>query len=166
MGYSAKSILLTFIVNQVNIKTMSEERILDQIYYAHKYLNELEHQARDYGTGERLFSSEIHTITAVVDQPNINLTQLAQKMDISKAATSKFTGKMIKRGYLEKQSPLSNKKEVLFIATKKGETAAAGHDLFEKKIFGPLLQIERDLSEKERDTIISYFKKLKKMIRS
>lgn len=143
---------------------MIEERILDQIYFAHKYLKELEHLSRDYGNGEGLFSSEIHTITAVADHPGINLTQLAEKLAISKAAVSKFTAKMIKRGYIEKKGSSSNQKEVLFFATGKGEIAAQGHDNFEKKTFGPLLQVEKELSEKERGIIISYFKKLKNII--
>lgn len=145
---------------------MVEERILDLIYFAHEYLNELERLPRDYGTGERLYSSEIHTIAAVAGHPGINLTQLAEKLHISKAAVSKFTAKMLIRGYIEKNRSGSNRKEVLFYVTEKGKIAAQGHENFEKKSFGPLLQVEQDLSEKERESIISYFKKLKNIIDS
>nr|WP_319777211.1 MarR family transcriptional regulator [uncultured Sphaerochaeta sp.] len=124
----------------------------------------MERSARDYGTGEGLFSSEIHTVTAVVHSPGINLTQLAGNMGISKAAVSKFTSRMIKRGYIKKSRSGSNQKEVLFYATEKGRSAAQGHAAFEEKTFGPFLRIEQDLTAKEREIILSYFKKIKNII--
>ncbi len=143
---------------------MAEERILDQIYFSHGYLSELERTARDYGTGEGLFSSEIHTVTAVSDCPGLNLTQLAEKLGVSKAAVSKFTSKLIKRGYLEKKRSGSNQKEVLFYVTGKGKLAAEGHSDFEEKTFGPLRQLEQDLSGKEKMIILSYFKRMRDII--
>ena len=143
---------------------MIEERILDQIYFAHKYLNELERSAHDYGTGEGLFSSEIHTITAVADHPGINLTQLAEELNISKAAVSKFTAKMITRGYIEKSRPRGNQKEVLFNPTERGKIAGRGHKKFAKKTFGPLIQVEQDLSNEEREIITAYMRRLKEII--
>ena len=89
---------------------MIEERILDSIYFAHKYLNRLESTPHNYGTGEGLYSSEIHTITAIAEQPGINLTQLAEKLEVSKAAASKFTAKTIKRG-IHRKKPLRQQSE-------------------------------------------------------
>ena len=144
---------------------MIEERILDSIYFAHKYLNRLESTPHNYGTGEGLYSSEIHTITAIAEQPGINLTQLAEKLEVSKAAASKFTAKTIKRGYIEKSRSDSNQKEVLFYPTEKGKTAAMGHREFEKKTFGPLIEVETELADNEKEIILSYFRKLKDIIK-
>lgn len=143
---------------------MADKRILDLIYYAHTYLNELESVPHDYGTGEDLFSSDIHTVTAVADHPGINLTQLAEKLSVSKAAVFKFTAKMINRGYLEKKHSINNQKEVLFYATEKGRIAAKGHENFEENTFGPLLQVEKDLPGKDREVISSYLQRLKEII--
>jgi DNA-binding MarR family transcriptional regulator len=143
---------------------MKDERILDLLYYAHQYLKGLESFPRDYGTGEDLFSSDIHIVTAIADNPGINLTQLADKMNISKAAVSKFTSKMIQRGYVNKDRSGNNQKEVLFHVTEKGKIAVIGHEDFESKTFGPLLRIENELPAESKKIIVSYLNDLKKVI--
>ncbi|RPH47854.1 MAG: MarR family transcriptional regulator [Desulfobacteraceae bacterium] len=136
------------------------ERILDMIYVAHLYLQGLESTPRDYGTGDLLYSSDIHTIVAVSKSPGCNLTALATQLNISKAAVSKFVAKLGRRGYIVKSKRVDNDREVIFNLTKKGQTAASGHEEFEAKMFGPLFQVESALSEQEYQTIKKYLKKL------
>ncbi len=81
---------------------MAEETILGLIYRAHRRLGQLESTPRDYGTGELLYSSDIHTVEAVGRQPGCNLTQLAAALGVSKPAASKFTRKLLSRGFLLK----------------------------------------------------------------
>jgi len=142
-----------------------KESVLDLIYEAHQYLSILESSPRDYGTGEELFASEIHTIMAVAEHPEMNLTQLAEKLLVSKAAASKFSSRLAMRGYLEKRGSESSLKEVLFSLTGKGKTAAEGHREFESRIFGPLRRIEDSLSRAEHDTLLSYLKNLKSLLK-
>jgi len=139
--------------------------ILGLIYTAHQFLTELETNPKDYGTGEMLYSSEIHTITAVAENPGCNLTQLADHLGVSKAAVSKFVKKTINAGYICKKPSASNGKHVLFSATEKGKTAAAGHKKFEQEVFGPLRKIELSLPKKEAAVIRNFLLELGKVIR-
>jgi DNA-binding MarR family transcriptional regulator len=154
---------LTNVINLVNIDIMDRryhERIMDMIYKAHLYLQKLESTPRDYGTGDLLYSSDIHTIVAVSRSPGCNLTQLAALLSISKAAVSKFAAKLLRMGYLAKSRRMDNDREVIFNLTKKGQAAVRGHEAFEAKTFGPLFEIESNLSDRDYQVIMEYFRKM------
>lgn len=151
---------LDIIINQDNNKPMQGTRILDYIYAAHRYLAELESVPREYGSGEKLFASEIHTVAAVFHSPGCNLTSLAAALDVSPAAASKFVAKLIRRGYIVKYKAPDNKRDVLFEATEKGRAAAKGHERFEKRTFANLIRAEETLDPREREAVRGYFEKL------
>jgi DNA-binding MarR family transcriptional regulator len=132
---------------------MAEEGILDLVYQAHRRLGELESTPRDYGTGELLYSSDIHTVTAVARQPGCNLTQLAGSLGVSKPAASKFTRKLLRTGYLVKERPMANAKEVSFSLSPKGRRAEQAHQKFTRRVFGPLQAVESGLGASDRRVI-------------
>ena len=132
---------------------MADEGILELIYRAHRRLGELENTPRDYGTGELLYSSDIHTVVAVAQQPGCNLTQLAGSLGVSKPAASKFTKKLLRMGYLVKERQADNAKEVSFSLSPKGRRAEQAHQRFTRKVFGPLQAIESGLSASDRRVI-------------
>jgi DNA-binding MarR family transcriptional regulator len=135
---------------------MAEEGILDLVYWAHRRLGELESTPRDYGTGELLYSSDIHTVEAVARQPGCNLTQLAGSLGVSKPAASKFTRKLLRRGYLVRERQPDNAKEVSFSLSPKGRRAERAHHRFTRKVFGPLQAVESGLSAADRQVIRSF----------
>ena len=135
-------------------------RLLDYIYAAHRFLAELESMPRDYGTGELLYASYIHTVAAVHGNPGCNLTALSNTLDVSKAAVSKVVAKLVQQGYLIKYKTDDNRRDVLFKVTEKGRVAARGHERFEHETFTPLLQVEKELSPDDKAAIEKYFKKL------
>ncbi len=135
---------------------MADEGILELIYKAHRRLGELESTPRDYGTGELLYSSDIHTVEAVGRQPGCNLTQLAGALEVSKPAASKFTRNLLRRGFLVKQKQAGNAKEVSFSLSPKGQRARQAHERFTRKVFGPLQAVESELSVSDRRVIRSF----------
>jgi DNA-binding MarR family transcriptional regulator len=132
---------------------MTDEGILDLVYRAHRRLGELENTPHDYGTGELLYSSDIHTVVAVAQQPGCNLTQLAGSLGVSKPAASKFTRKLLRLGYLVKEMQADNAKEVSFSLSPKGRQAEQAHQRFTRKVFGPLQAVEAGLSPSDRRAI-------------
>jgi len=153
------------IINQDNNTPMHGTRILDYIYAAHRYLAELESVPREYGSGEKLFASEIHTVAAVYRDPGCNLTVLAATLDVSPAAASKFVAKLIRRGYIVKYKAPDNRRDVLFEATEKGRIAAKGHERFEKRTFAKLIRAEQSLEPREREVVRGYFEKLMELVK-
>ncbi len=144
---------------------MANTRLIDYIYAAHRYLAEMESIPRDYGTGELLYASYIHTVVAVHRNPGCNLTALAHALGVSKAAASKFVAKLIRQGYLIKYKASDNRRDVLFDATEKGRIAVRGHDAFEQASFAPLFQVEQALPPKDLATVEAYLKALSVHIR-
>ncbi len=132
---------------------MDDEGILDLIYRAHRRLGELESTPRDYGTGDAIYSSDIHTVMAVAEQPGCNLTQLASALGVSKPAASKSAGKLLRRGLLVKDMQAHSAKAVSFSLSPKGQRAVQAHQRFTRKVFGPLQAVESALSAAERRVI-------------
>jgi DNA-binding MarR family transcriptional regulator len=139
--------------------------ILGMLYNAHRFLSRLESEPRDYGTEDILYSTDIHTVLGIHAVPGCNLTRLADKLDVSKAAVSKFTAKMERLGYIRKEHSAENGKMVLFTLTKKGKKAVRAHEAFEKKMFGPLTMEIEKLKPGERKTVAAFLQNMHRMTR-
>jgi DNA-binding MarR family transcriptional regulator len=143
---------------------MSRRSILEYIYLAHRHLSELETSPRDYGTGEALFASEIHTLAAVALKPGCNLTTLAMELEVSKPAASKFVTKLIQSGYLTKQMPTSGR-DIQIELTDKGRRAARGHEVFERRTFGLLREAEQSLDPESSEVIVNFLDRLSRLLK-
>ena len=136
------------------------ERIIKLYFKSVREFNEFESIPRDFGTGDLLFSSEIHTLQAIGKNSSINLTELADKLDISKSGTSKFVRKLLDKGLITKSKHLSNKKEVVFNLTEKGLTAYLGHETFDKEVFGLIYKVLSYLDENQTKFLESFLNDL------
>jgi len=140
---------------------MNTESPLELIYSAHRYLQEMERCPRDFGLGELLYPSDIHTVVAVAEQEGCNLTELSLKLEISLPAAFKAAGKMLKKGYLSKQHRQGNAKEVVFFLSDRGREAVKKHQEFEQEYFGKLRNLEKNLSASDRQIIQNFLVELK-----
>jgi DNA-binding MarR family transcriptional regulator len=136
------------------------ERIIKLYFKSVREFNEFESTPRDFGTGDLLFSSEIHTLQAIGNNSSINLTELAEKLDISKGGTSKFVRKLLDKGLITKSKHLSNKKEVVFNLTEKGLVAYLGHETFDKEVFGSIYKVLSCLEENQTEFLASFLNDL------
>lgn len=136
---------------------MNEYKRITELYFKSiKGFNEFESIPRDFGSGDLLYSSEIHTLQAIGNNENINLTELAIILDISKSGTSKFVKKLLDKDLITKSKNSGNKKEVVFNLTEKGKKAYFGHEVFSKKTFTPIHKILSSLSKNEMDILESF----------
>lgn len=87
-----------------------------------------EKKPRDFGTGDFLNVSEIHTIMAIGDQPGRNITSLAEFFGVSKSAVSQMIRKLSGKNLVERYRDPSNDKEVLLRLTPRGRVAYLGHE--------------------------------------
>ena len=92
--------------------------------------NYIEKTPKDFGTGSLLHPSEIHLIETIGKAPGINVTQLAEKHGISKAAISQKLKKLEKKDLVERFKDNENEKVVLLKLTAKGKIAFKGHERF------------------------------------
>ncbi len=144
---------------------MIDSPLLQLINKAHRELTRLEQEPRDYGTGRLFYGSEIHTLVCIGENPHINLTTLAGKLEVSKSAASKFVKKLMAAECIEKTKSPDNAKDVLFHATAKGNRAIRGHRAFQERTFGPLQRIEARLSPTDAETISRFLDDLSNELR-
>lgn len=107
--------------------------LFDELHsHLHNLVNKhrtLDRTRRDFGIDEPLIGSEIHTIAAIGENNMANITELAKKLGITKAAASQAVRKLCNKGYIRKLRDDSNKKEVLLTPTEKGQRANDGHNV-------------------------------------
>ncbi len=125
-----------------------KNNIIEKLIKTSSLLNELAKQPRVFGTGELLYSTEIHCIDIIYKNNEINLTQLSQKLGVSKSAVSKFVKKILSRNYIIKTKPIDNQKEVVFSVTEKGKVAALEHKKFTQEKFDKMYaSLEKESAE-------------------
>lgn len=76
---------------------------------------------RYYGQAVPLYIAELKTLSLIVENPQLNLTQLTKKTGTTKSAVSKCTSKLMEKGVLEKRRSEEKLREVVFSLTPVGE---------------------------------------------
>lgn len=89
---------------------------------------------KDYGTGDMLFFTEIHTISMVGKNRQINMTNLADLMGVSRGAISQTIRKLVSKDLIIK-SNTTNRKEINLRLSEKGLIVYKGQESFQKDIF-------------------------------
>jgi DNA-binding MarR family transcriptional regulator len=145
-------------------KTDRSTELINQFAVVLNKFTALEKSSRDFGTGDKLFPSEIHVVDAIGKQPGTNMTDLALVLGISKPAVTQIIGKVIKKNLVKRYNDKGNRKEVLLKLTKSGEIAFQGHQEFHARMdtaiierFGRLTVREYDFLSKQFADIALYF---------
>jgi len=148
--------LLTFIVNLVYILSMNHrnyDNLLTLYFSCIEGFKKFESTPRDFGTGQELHGSEIHTLQMIGKNEHCNLTQLAKRLGISKSGLSKFTKKLLEKGLIDKKKDKSNGKEVFFTLTEKGYIAYSTHEEFDRKMFSSIFSLLDSYNKGELDLL-------------
>lgn len=118
----------------------------------HKYI-QVEKMKRYYGSDILLSRSEIHTIAAVGDYPNINITALAKFLGITKGASSQMIYRLVDKGLIIKQISPNSDTEVCLTLTEKGKVAYAKHQEYHKDADDKVFKILTDMPKEVIDNI-------------
>lgn len=109
----------------------------------------LKEKLRDYKP------SEVHCIQYVGDNPNINVTKLADAFHMTTGGVIKLTKKLMERGLLSKHRTLENKKEVYFTLTEKG-----------KEIYNIHCKLNEQFEQRDREVFNSITDEMYESIKS
>jgi DNA-binding MarR family transcriptional regulator len=75
----------------------------------------------DYGCGELLYPAEIHTLDCIGSNPDITVTELAERMGVTKGAISQIKSKLFKKKLLLKRNFANDQKKIALALSKKRE---------------------------------------------
>lgn len=114
-----------------------------------------ENLPRDFGTGDLLFPSEIHTLCVIGSLPGMKITDLSGRPGVTKGAVSRIAKKMEEKGLIEKYQEPGNNKEIRLRLTLIGKKAYLGHEEYHKKAFG---QIQKEMVKLTREQAVFLFR--------
>ena len=113
----------------------SFDRMLEQLLQLVDKFNKQHKKGHDFGSGDLLFPSEIHTIQAIGDHENINITDLAVALKVTKPTISERVKKLERLDLIQRHDAVDNMKTVLLHLTARGWVAYKGHEAHHKKMF-------------------------------
>ncbi len=140
------------------------EKIIKLYFKSMKTMATIESTPRDFGTGDMLYSSEIHTVVEIGKHPGCSLTELAAYLDITKGGAGKFVKKLLLKELITKTQLPDNKKEVIFNITEKGKVAYEHHELFEQRRFGEIYKVMRTMGEEDMKKLEGFLVKLNQIL--
>ncbi len=121
---------------------------------------ELHKKPKDFGCGVLLFPAEVHTLSAVYEHPQSNITELAELLGVTKGAVSQMISKMEAKGLLIKKFAPGSEKQRILILTEKGESAHRGHEEHHKGMAVSIEKKMKSLSSKE----LKKYREINKMV--
>ena len=118
--------------------TRDHKNIISAVLKLANLINEFDKVPRKFGTDKSLYSSEIHTIAAIGDNSECNVTQLSKILGIKKPSVSEILKKLETKNIIEKNKKPENKKEIYLTLKEQGETAYREHLDFHKKMYSEI----------------------------
>lgn len=129
----------------------------------HKY-TQWENQKRIYGTDTPLSKAEIHTMAAVGDNPNINITSLADVLGITKGAASQMIYKLVDKGMVVKKVSPDSDTEVVLTLTADGVANYKAHEEYHQQTTDKALNLLKGIPEPFYNYMLEYFSAFEKVI--
>jgi DNA-binding MarR family transcriptional regulator len=108
--------------------------LIDQFLKILNLYSVISRKPKDYGTGDLLYFTEVHTISMVGKNKEVNMTQLADIMGVTKGAISQTIRKLVSKRFIIKSNS-RNKKEINLRLSDKGMLVYKGLQSFQKEIF-------------------------------
>jgi DNA-binding MarR family transcriptional regulator len=127
-------------------------------------LNKLEKKSIDFGTGEKLYASELHTIEAIGKNYGNTVTGLCDLFGITKGAVSQIISKLEKKKLISKERNIDYSKEINISLTEKGWVIFNSHKNLHKKMDVEFLSYMKNIPEDQLETFLSVLKHMEKYV--
>jgi DNA-binding MarR family transcriptional regulator len=127
-------------------------------------LNKLEKKSIDFGTGEKLYASELHTIEAIGEEYGNTVTELCNLFGITKGAVSQIISKLEKKQLISKKRNTDYAKEINISLTEKGWIIFKSHKKLHNAMDVEFLSFMKTIPEDELKTFLSILKNMEKYI--
>ena len=102
-----------------------------------------------------MYGSEIHTVQAIGKSAGINVTQLAERMGVTKGAVSQMVSRLVEKGMVQKARAQDNAKEVCLNLTELGRVGFHNHERFDMSVLDAVREHCGSDLEKKLGTFLS-----------
>ncbi len=110
------------------------QSLIDQFLKILHLYSVIGRKPKDYGTGDLLYFTELHTISMVGKNREVNMTNLADLMGVTRGAISQTIRKLVSKGLIIKSNTI-NRKEINLRLSEKGMMVLRGQESFQNEIF-------------------------------
>lgn len=131
--------------------------LITKLYQALNVMNCESKIARSYGTSHELTYSDIGLLRCVQHNEDAKASELSQCLGITNGAVAQLAKKLEMKGYIEPYRIASNKKEVYYRLTAKGEAACRGCEEHYEEIKENIRSYLETLDEETLDRISELF---------
>jgi DNA-binding MarR family transcriptional regulator len=122
--------------------------------------NQIEKCPRVCSEGLKVYPSQIRTIVVIGHNPGINITELAQCLEITKPSASELITKLVENGLVRKTRDAGNSKEVILNITEKCRIILEDVDRRHEQMFQDFKSILGELGETNYELVIRVLKRV------
>lgn len=135
----------------------SEIKTLEELFLKILHLyTVIGRKPKDYGTGDLLYLTEVHTIIMVGKNKELNMTKLAEMMGVTKGAISQTIRKLSAKNLIVKQNSTNNKEFNLKL-TEKGKIVYDKQEAFNAGIFSFAESLYMKAKPQDREIVKQLF---------
>lgn len=138
-------------------KNATKEIVELFIRITNKY-NSLEKIPVTYGKNHNLYHSERHMLDKIGDNPEMNITEFAHAVGVTKGAISQTAKKLEAKGVVRRYKKGSNDKEVFIELTKAGRDIYKKHKEINEETIRPLYEELKKYPTEKVDFLVTFFK--------
>jgi DNA-binding MarR family transcriptional regulator len=129
----------------------------------HMYIQS-EKRPFSHGSGETFTRPEIHTIHAIGNHPAINITELAKLQGVTKGAVSQMIYKLVRKGYVTKNTSPTSDAEVCLGLTEAGKAAYDAHREYHRQANGTFFSFLKQLPDDTYQNMVEIMTAFEKML--
>jgi DNA-binding MarR family transcriptional regulator len=111
---------------------------------------------KDFGTGDLLYLTELHTLTMIAKNREVNLTRLAEIMGVTRGAISQTIRKLVSKNMVIKENA-TNRKEFNLSLSEKGKLVMKGQESLQKEIFSFAATLYEKAHPEDKDMVRRLF---------
>ncbi len=136
----------------------ASKEIMELFIRAVSKYNALEKIPSKTGLKHSLYHSERHMLDKIGDHPDMNVTDFAGKLGITKGAVSQVVKKLEAKGVVKRYKKGTNGKEVFLELTDAGRAVYLAHKKTNEETIKPLLKELSKYSDDKVQFLLSMFK--------
>jgi len=111
--------------------------------------------SRDYGTGDLLFSREVHFLMVLGRaDTDLFIGDIAQALGITHGAVSQLAERLEKKNLIIRHKSNGDQRKIISVLTAKGRKVFQKHESYDQKAFQRVLERCVDCSNEELETFV------------
>ncbi|MEA5016812.1 MAG: MarR family transcriptional regulator [Candidatus Limiplasma sp.] len=138
--------------------------VTDQIFGIIRRLEEEKKKPMDYGGGILLGHAEVQFLETVARYPDENVSELSERLGITKGAVTQTVAKLAQKELLESIQREDNRQKKYFLLTRKGEEVIRSHQRHHRQANQRLCRFIAGLDAKEAGAVFRFLENVRECV--